>query len=345
MAATIVTERRLFRGSPQYYERIRGISLGKNELDFLSLNMPPVCNYRCHFCLSGMNGQRRPQNSLNRDELQNLIVEAQNLGALHLEISGEGEPLVFRTILEDVINFASPRGLHTTIFTNGSLIKDDFLFYLAQNDTSLAISLDYLEKERYEHFAGKTHLYDTVIKTIGLARNIFRKRISEENGYRVLPLAIHSIVTADNRDEIKQIKEFAGDEIFFSVAPIMNRGNTREHSDLLTDSRQTDSIIKQYSDGSLIVSDSSVRDVGRPTCGTFYYGVGIRHDGEIMFDAHAYDTAGLLGNIRAFPLRDLVGRVRDAQRAYFERFSDDGFCPLRNPNFADFVQYLRERSD
>ena len=340
----MINETRIFRGSPQYYERVRGISLGESELDFISLNMPPVCNYRCHFCLSGMNGRQRPQNGLTERELQDLIIEARDLGALHIEISGEGEPLVYRQMLENIINFASPRGLHTTIFTNGSLLTEDFLQHLAQNNASLAISLDYLDRKKYEYFAGRTNSYDAVIRNIELARNVFRRRISAENGYRVLPLAIHSIVTADNAGEIPRIKEFVGDEIFFSVAPIMNRGNTREHPDLLIDSRQTDSIINQYSDGSLIVSDSSVRDVGRPTCGTFYYGVGIRYDGEILFDAHAYDTAGLFGNIRNQAFPDLVRGLRNAQRTYFERFSGDGFCPLRNSNFDNFVQYLRQRN-
>src|SRR3989338_8603064 len=301
----MINETRIFRGSPQYYERVRGISLGESELDFISLNMPPVCNYRCHFCLSGMNGRQRPQNGLTERELQDLIIEARDLGALHIEISGEGEPLVYRQMLENIINFASPRGLHTTIFTNGSLLTEDFLQHLAQNNASLAISLDYLDRGEYEHFAGRTNSYDAVIRNIELARNVFRRRISAENGYRVLPLAIHSIVTADNAGEIPRIKEFVGDEIFFSVAPIMNRGNTREHSDLLIDSR---------------------------------------YDGEILFDAHAYDTAGLFGNIRNQAFPDLVRGLRNAQRTYFERFSGDGFCPLRNSNFDNFVQYLRQRN-
>lgn len=341
----MTNERRIFRGSPQYYERVRGISLGENDLDFLSINMPPVCNYRCQFCLSGMNGRQTPRNSLSTEELQNLINNARDIGAFHIEVSGEGEPLVYRRILEDIINSASPQGIHTTIFTNGSLVREDFLRYLAQNDTSLAISLDYLNRERYERFAGRTNSYDTVLRNIELARDIFRERICEENGYRILPLAIHSIVTSDNREEIPRIREFVGEDVFFSVAPIMNRGNTREHSNLLINPGQVESIIDQYSDGSLIVLDSSIRDVGRPICGTFYYGLGIRYDGEVLFDAHAYDTAGLFGNIRNHHLHELVERLRDAQRTYFERFSDGGFCPLRNPNFDNFVRYLRQGSD
>ena len=80
----MINETRIFRGSPQYYERVRGISLGESELDFISLNMPPVCNYRCHFCLSGMNGRQRPQNSLTERELQDLIIEADH--SLHQKV-------------------------------------------------------------------------------------------------------------------------------------------------------------------------------------------------------------------------------------------------------------------
>ena len=341
----MINERKIFRGSPQYYERVRNISFGENELDFISLNMPPVCNYRCHFCLSGMSGGKRPKNSLRREELQKVILEARDLGVSHIEISGEGEPFVYERMLEDIIPFATYEKLHTTIFTNGSLLTEDLLHFLIQNDTSLAISLDYLDKEKYEHFTGRNNSYDTVIENIELARTIFKEKIFEENDHRVLPLAIHSIATADNKEGIQRMSELAGNDIFFSVASIMNRGNTREHVDLLSDSFQTDESMKKYSDGSLIVSDSSVTETGRFTCGTFLYGIGLRHDGEALFDAHAYETAGLFGSIRSFSLQELVKRIREAQRIYFERFSDDGFCPLRNSNFDEFVNYLRKRSD
>ena len=338
----MTNERRMFRGSPQYYERARGIRLGRNQLDFLSINMPLVCNYRCRFCLSG-SARQTPRNTLSIMELQNLIASARSLGAFHIEISGEGEPLAYRGVIENIISFANLQGMHTAIFTNGSLLTQGFLRFLAQSNASLAISLDYLNREGYEQSAGMANSYDGVIRNIQLARDIFRERIHEENGYAVLPLAIHSIVTAANIEEIPRIREYAGRDAFFSVAPIINRGSTRAHSDLLVDNEQAESIINQYSDGSLIVSDSSISTVGRPICGTFNYGIGVRHDGDVLFDAHAYDTAGSLGNIRDSQLADLLTRLRNAQRVYFERFSDGGFCPLRNPNFDNFVQYLRQR--
>ncbi|MGV8086630.1 MAG: radical SAM protein [Candidatus Woesearchaeota archaeon] len=335
-------ESKLFRGSPQYYERIRNISLGDSIIDFISLNMPPVCNYRCECCLSGMNSKQAVNNSLTRDEIQSLILNARTLGALHIEVSGEGEPLIYQGMLENIISLSSLNEMHTTIFTNGSLLTEEFLKYLCSNDVSLAISLDYLDKNRYENFTGSRNSYERVLKNIELAREIFREKIFEDNNYKILPLAIHATITADNSDYISQIGKLCSDDIFFSVESIMNRGDAQENSDLLIADNSVNALIDKYSNGSLIVSDTAKKDTGTSICGTFYYGLGIRYDGEVLFDAHAYDTAGLFGNIRSLSLSNLIQNVKNAQDIYFEKFNDGGFCPLRNPDFSAFVQHLRK---
>ena len=92
---------KIFRGSPHYYERVHGTTLGQNQLDFLSINLPPVCNYRCEFCFSGMNGTQRTENSHSIEEIQQVIVQAASLDAFHIEISGEGEPLVYKNTVDN----------------------------------------------------------------------------------------------------------------------------------------------------------------------------------------------------------------------------------------------------
>lgn len=121
---------KIIRGSPHYYEMVRKTS-------------PPVCNYRCAFCFSGMGNKRVIQDFLTKKELRKIITDAQDLGTFYIEISGEGEPLIYRKELEEIINFATTRGIHTLISTNGSLLTKGFLRFLAQNDASLTISLAY----------------------------------------------------------------------------------------------------------------------------------------------------------------------------------------------------------
>lgn len=41
---------RIFRGSPHYYERVQNVIFGQHQMDFMSINFPPLCNYNCSFC-------------------------------------------------------------------------------------------------------------------------------------------------------------------------------------------------------------------------------------------------------------------------------------------------------
>lgn len=123
----------------------------------------------------------------------------------------------------------------------------------------------------------------------------------------------------------------------------MNRGNTKDNPELLTNNQQAEEIINRYSDGSIMHSDSSIKELGQSVCGNFYYGISIRYNGEILSNCHAYETAGLIGNIRNISLRECLRKIREIREAYLERFWDGGFCPLRNPNFDDFVEFLRSQ--
>lgn len=334
---------RIFRGSPYYYERVLGRRMGDNPLDFLSINLPPSCNYRCEFCLSGMNGIQLPRNALTSTEIHNIIDQAQPLGINYIEISGEGEPIIYRRLLEDIIPYASSRGIESLLFTNGSLLDRGFIEMLIQNNASLAISLEHMDRERYEHFTGRQGSYDTAIANINLAREMFRPytimRANHEGNYYVMRLAIHSIVTSENIDEIPQIRDFCDDDIFLSIAPIMNRGNATQNPELLDINRSVEDIVRIYSDNSIILADHT--NVGHQVCGTFNNGLGIRYDGEVLFDAHAYDTAGMFGNVREQSLMRSINRIRDAQQIYYRHFDDGGFCPLRNREFGRFVECMR----
>jgi len=126
----------LFRGSPLYWERARNISLGSSELDFLSINLRPICNYRCSNCLSGMGNPQDITGTLSTEETQSLVSQARDLGVLAIEISGEGEPLVDRRRLEEIVSYNNQQGIITTLFSNGSLLNREILEFLANNNVS-----------------------------------------------------------------------------------------------------------------------------------------------------------------------------------------------------------------
>jgi MoaA/NifB/PqqE/SkfB family radical SAM enzyme len=340
------TQRNLFRGSPLYWERARNIALGSSELDFLSINLRPICNYRCSNCLSGMGDPQEITGTLSTDETQELISQARDLGVLAIEVSGEGEPLVDMRRLEEIIRFNDQLGIITTLFSNGSLLNRENIEYFANNNVSLAISMDYFNRLDYEQDTCRNGSFNQVLNNVILAREIYARHINEENNYRIHRLAIHSIANAQNLNQIPLIGDFCGDDIFYSVAPIANIGNATEHPELTQINQQRiTQIIERCSDGNLILSDSAREMHGQDLCGTFIYGIGIRHDGEVLFDAHAFTTSGIIGNIRDTELRELISRQRNLRNLFYERFSNGGFCPLRDPNYQRFVQHIRGDSN
>jgi|GEM_PF-6054865 len=339
----MTAEERIFRGSPHYYERVEGVRFGQADLDFLSLNLPPTCNYRCKFCFAGMGQNRLPEfaDTLSIEEIQSLIDTARELGVRHLEISGEGEPFMYPGKILAILRHATEQGIHTTLFTNGALLNEALLTELASHDVSIAFSVDMPDKEGYEQFVGRKNSYERIIENLAIARDMFRQRIQRVDGRTVFPLAIHTIINDQNRGQIQEIRALTQDEIFFSLAPMIHRGDAQINPGLGEAQQEDADIISRDSDGSVIVSDTSVATMGRPLCATFQYGVGLRHNGEGLFDAHCFESAGQIGNIRDLPLQKIVARVRALQQRYFETHDDGGFCPLRNPNFDRFLNTLQ----
>jgi sulfatase maturation enzyme AslB (radical SAM superfamily) len=328
-----IQSNRIFRGSPRYYERVRNISLGERPLDFIGINLPGRCNYSCTGCLSGMNQNQASNCQISQTEqIFSWIDQARYLGARHIEISGEGEPLLFRPALMRIIQYATTNNIHTTVFTNGSLIDRPFLEFIRDNDASLAISLSEINSERYRSFNHNGNL-DQVLQAITNAREILGGPIIENNQL-VYPFVVHAMVTPNNLNEIPLLSESLEEEILFSCAPVIDRNSAI--------SQEINNIVNRYSQTNIILSDNALRDFGRDMCGTFVYGIGIRSNGDILFDAHAYSTAGLFGNANETDLSTLLSRVRASQRLFLNDFSDNRFCPLRNMRFEEFERILRQ---
>lgn len=339
---------RIFRGSPHYYERVNGQTLGQNQLDFLSLNLPPACNLRCGFCFSGMNQRHEFSNGLTDDEYINIIRNAAGMGVRHLEISGEGEPFMFWPTMRNIISNANDEDAHVCIFTNGSLLNSEIIRELAHQDVSVAVSLESCDPDSHESFVQRSNVFERVVNNINELREAFRLRIQEANGYRVLPLAIHTIVMPQNIEEIGEIRRLAGNEIFLSLAPFIPQGDGIHMNDVAPQNitgEILERVQHEYGDGSLIVSDSSIETHGHPICGSFLYGLGIRYNGNVLFDAHAYGTSGYFGNVRdqSTDLNGLAEKISAARNRYFQEYDRSGsgcFCPLRNPRFPDFIRNL-----
>lgn len=140
------------RGMPLHLQGAECIKFGKTELDYLCINMPPVCNYRCEKCFTWASRQKL-KNFIGVPKLKEIISKGKEMGVKTVGILGGGEPLLFPEIKE-IITHIHKLNMITLIATNGSLLTKEMVDFLYTNDVSIALSLDTLDKKEYKEFCG-----------------------------------------------------------------------------------------------------------------------------------------------------------------------------------------------
>jgi len=339
---------RIFRGAPIYYEQVRGISYGINPLDFLSLNFPPLCNYCCDFCLasgtinnSTISLNKIKKNFLTFNQYTNIIDKAKSLGARVIEISGEGEPTLpmFRPHLYNIIDQATKNNIHTVIYTNGFWLDKDLLEFLKARDTSLVLSVKYMNPRKYNKAVGVSNAWKKVKRNIIMVCRILGG-YTKENKAMVYRLAISSTILDDNYRDNLRLRQFCKTQkILFHLSTLIPHGKEEKTT---IDFVKQNCLSKKLSFSSIIVANSSVKEIGFPVCGTFYYGLGINYDGQVLFDAHADDTKGIIGNIKKIGLIEAIKRQRKMRDSFYKK-GGNSYCPLRDFSYERFVNDCKKR--
>lgn len=334
-------------GSPYYVEDVLGFDLYERAkegvLTHLLLNQPPMCDCHCRRCFMPDSRRNNCQNELSLDEYCKVIRDSANAGILCLEISGEGEPLLSEC-LRGIIQCAFECGLVTTLITNGHALTEEFVKYVFDRNVTLVISLFSLDSNQYEMDNNLPGSFAKTLENIKSAANVFKDGKEDIDGKTVYRIAIHTTAQTDNLDDLTSIRLFCENhEIFFSVAPLAPVGGGSELPDLALSSN--DNILAQYKGhNSIILSRTSKREIGREVCGTCLYGLNIGYDGNVLFDAHAgYEVKGMLGNIRTDSIQEIIRRQRKFAPYLFSNI--EGFCPVRDPKWPEFLQQFRNNPE
>ena len=333
--------KKLLKASAYFLEEALSLKLDERaqegKITFILLNQPPLCDARCKRCFMPSARRGKIVNPLTLEESKYVLDRAAGYGVLCMEISGEGEPLLSENLLS-IIKHASDLNILTTLITNGHNLSENIISTFFENKVTLVFSLHTLNKEKYEADNRLKGSFDIKMKNIELASKTFENSTEIVNGYEVMRLAVHATLQRDNFEEIAPLKSFCQErDIFFSVASLAEVGCALENPEILPDyDIPTIEQLANMGDNSIILSHSTKREVGREVCGTCFYGLNIGYDGNLLFDAHAgYEVAGILGNIRTTPFKELVRRQRIVVKALFTGIH--GYCPVRDDDWQDFL--------
>jgi cyclic pyranopterin phosphate synthase len=153
---------------PRVYQWLKG----KNIYPiYIEIGLYGGCNHRCIFC--AFDFLKYKPEVLDETHLKKLILEASEKGVKSILYSGEGEPLLHKSVIE-IVNFTKKAGIDVALVTNGTLFDKDKATRLLGSLSWLKVGLD----------AGTEKSYAAIHRTTKEDFNIVIKNLREAVGIR-----------------------------------------------------------------------------------------------------------------------------------------------------------------
>ena len=130
---------------------------------YVEISPAGVCNHHCVFCNFNYLGHK---GRFDDNKMLELIKELKEIGVKSIVFAGIGEPLLHKDTIK-AITLASKLGIDVGLSTNGALIKDIDLKYLAKHLKWIRFSFNGATPKEYAKIH-KTNLqeYDKIKKNI-----------------------------------------------------------------------------------------------------------------------------------------------------------------------------------
>ena len=128
---------------------------------YLRLSIIEACNFRCSYCLpNGYQPRAGIEAPLRREEIARLLRAFSAVGMRKLRLTG-GEPSLRRDLTEIISDAAAMPGVQkVAMTTNGVLLRRRIDEWKAAGLTSINISVDALDRERFARITGHDRLPD-----------------------------------------------------------------------------------------------------------------------------------------------------------------------------------------
>lgn len=303
----------------------------KDTIDYIMLNLPFRCNYKCTKCCNRFRKFKAGKLSLGK--IKNIILRLKKLGAKVLVIAGEGEPTLDRNF-QSIVKFADENKLIPYVFTNGSNINKKLAYFLATHKASLIINMDSFNPQKYNAYVGRKDSFNALMKSFVYIRECYQKNISESGRYKVVSLAVNLVLNNENEDQISKIKEFCNEDMVFVVNEPIKIGSA-----------------KKFWKGKFNKAKTNVyKNVSYPLgtlpgkeCSYMRNGLSIGSDGRILTCAYALETQDLYGNISEKNLLSARNKVMKSVNKFYDKYGKSR-CILRHPEYKKFIKETRRKT-
>lgn len=170
------------------------------------LNIESGCNINCKHCFLGTKVKNSDQ--LTPKEIHKLCREIVKVSGKHgvkVDVTG-GEPLLRKDII-DIFNAMRIDGIIPNFITNGMLLNEHVVNYLAKNKIETTISLDGINQKQHEFIRGKG-TYSQTLKAI--------KMCVEKKVPLTLSLTVHQGNQESVLDYFKMAEELGAEKVILN---------------------------------------------------------------------------------------------------------------------------------
>ena len=284
-----------------------------------------ACNARCPHC-SVFARTGHEFNELSTDDWKDFIDELHDLNVFSITFLG-GEPLL-RKDLEELLNYASQRGLRTVVVTNGYLLAPNKISSLCDAGLDeVQLSLDGTNAETHDSFRGIEGLFKRVIGAIPVLKN------------KKVRVAILTTVMRMNLEQIPEIMKLVNSLSVDSLnlMSVMRIGRASWRKDFFPSTEEYVELIRQIYDEEQNTRKTFIIYPGLPA---YYYekSIGLeeyerfKHGGKIgtCVAGITHCTITSIGDVRPCGVSADITLGNIKETSFREIWNDDTFKLLRN---------------
>ncbi len=164
---------------------------------FAWIEITNKCNLKCIHCYNESDVQC--DNIMGITDFYRVVDYLVNIGVSKIQITG-GEPFLNKDILKQMLNYVIGKFSFIEIFTNGTLITDEWFEYLLKNDIHIALSV----------YSYNSQMHDSVTRIQG-AHNKTYKTIEKlkkfDIPYRVCNVLMNGIELGEKNSDLYTLSE------------------------------------------------------------------------------------------------------------------------------------------
>ncbi len=175
-----------------YYHDIQEVKSIDSSCNFAWIEITTKCNLKCVHCYNETEASCDTTMTVNDFKL--VVKSLMKLGVQKIQIIG-GEPFFDRKILRQMLDYAIGKFELIEIFTNGTLITEEWYEYLADNNIHIALSVYSYEKVQHDKVTRCTGSWEKTNRVISLLRE---KKIP----YRVCNVLMNSVSVGERNTEL-----------------------------------------------------------------------------------------------------------------------------------------------